>query len=181
MRRYGAVPASIPAGSALAADATRTSRDSRHGTGNSGNGSAPNCPNLREQTVPGARHPRATAAMTARGDGRQHGGSNAGGKPQGKPPSVQPARNFKERRVTGVIRDCWTIGLFSSRIGKSFPTARGEWRAPLPVREPSRSRRMSRAPAVEAYHARRSVTAACRPGRRDSTWTTAAPDMGLLM
>jgi hypothetical protein len=46
------VLASIPTGSALAADATRTSRDSRHGTGNSGNGSAPNCPNLRGQTVP---------------------------------------------------------------------------------------------------------------------------------
>ena len=59
--------ASIPAGSALAADATRTSRDSRHGTGNSGNGSAPNCPNLRGQIVPGARHPRATATVAAQG------------------------------------------------------------------------------------------------------------------
>jgi hypothetical protein len=66
------VLASIPAGSALAADATRTSRDSRHGTGNSGNGSAPNCPNLRGQTVPGARHPRATAAVAAGDDAGQH-------------------------------------------------------------------------------------------------------------
>ena len=69
--------ASIPTGSALAADATRTSRDSRHGTGNSGNGSAPNCPNLRGQTVPGARHPRAIATVAARDDAGQHSWSNA--------------------------------------------------------------------------------------------------------
>jgi hypothetical protein len=75
------VPASIPAGSALAADATRTSRDSRHGTGNSGNGSAPNCPNLRGQMVHGARHPRATAAVDARDDAGQLSWSNARGKP----------------------------------------------------------------------------------------------------
>ena len=75
------MPASIPAGSALAADATRTSRDSRHGTGNSGNGSSPNCPNLRAQTVPGARHPRATAAVAAGNDAGQHSWSNARGKP----------------------------------------------------------------------------------------------------
>ena len=63
--------ASIPAGSALAADATRTNRDSRHGTGNSGNGSAPNCPNAG-QTVPGARHPGATAAVAAGDEAGQH-------------------------------------------------------------------------------------------------------------
>jgi hypothetical protein len=56
--------------------------------------------------------------MAARCGGRQHGGSNAGGKPQGKPPSVQPARNFKERRVTGEIG---RIGLEASQMATLGP------------------------------------------------------------